>query len=157
MQLQTDEQRGKRACALTARGFIRKAMTGLVGGAAQGSDDCRRNWTAALTPRSSGIGTHPTSAEWAEAARGAWGGGRYKAARSATRENGRSKKGIASLLHFKLAPMNSGPHKRTAGTCGCHRLLRRSQPQKAGDNPTSKQFDDDEWIRCRRPRRQRHV
>ena len=47
-QPQTDEQRGKRACALTARGFISKAMKGLVGGAAQGSADCRRNWTAAL-------------------------------------------------------------------------------------------------------------
>ena len=49
MQPQTDEQRGKRACAMTARGsIISKAMKGLVGGAAQGSADCRKNWTAAL-------------------------------------------------------------------------------------------------------------
>ena len=34
-QPQTDEQRGKRACALTARGSVSKAMKGLVGGAAQ--------------------------------------------------------------------------------------------------------------------------
>ena len=30
MQLQTDEQRGKGACALTARGSISKVMKGLV-------------------------------------------------------------------------------------------------------------------------------
>ena len=42
-QPQTDEQRGKRSCALTARQSISKAMKGLVGGSAQGSADCRRN------------------------------------------------------------------------------------------------------------------
>ena len=103
MQPQTDEQRGKRACALTASGSTNKAVKRLVGGAAQGSADCRKNWTAALIPRSSGSGTHPTSAECAEAARTAWGGGRHKAAWSAMREQGRSKKGIASLPHVKLA------------------------------------------------------
>ena len=41
-------------------------MKGLVGGRRAGSVDCRRNWTAALIPRSSGIGTHPTSAECAK-------------------------------------------------------------------------------------------
>ena len=61
VQPQRDEQRGKRAGALTARGSIIRAMKGLVGGAAQGSADCRRNWTTALIPRSSGFGTHPTS------------------------------------------------------------------------------------------------
>ena len=65
VQLQTDEQRGKRACPLTARGSISKAMKGLVARAAQGSADCRRNWTTALIPWSSGTGTHPT-AECAE-------------------------------------------------------------------------------------------
>ena len=74
VQAQRDEQRGKRVCALTARGSISKAMKGLVGGAAQGSADCRRNWTTSLIPRSSGIGTHPTIAECAEEARFAWGG-----------------------------------------------------------------------------------
>ena len=49
-QPQPDEQRGKRACALTARGSISKAAKGLVCGAAQGSADCRRNWTTALIP-----------------------------------------------------------------------------------------------------------
>ena len=39
LQPQTDEQRGKRVCALTARGSISKVMKGLVGGAAQGSAD----------------------------------------------------------------------------------------------------------------------
>ena len=71
-QPQTDEQRGRRACTLTARGSISKAMKGLVGGAAQGSADCRRKWTTALIPRSSGIGTHLTSARCVEAARVAW-------------------------------------------------------------------------------------
>ena len=107
MQPQTDEQRGKRACALTARGPISKAMKGLVGGAAPGSADCRKNWTTALIPRSSGLGTHPTNAERNEAARGAWRSGRYKAVRSAMREQGRSKTGVASLPHVKLAPISA--------------------------------------------------
>ena len=67
--------------ALTARGSIRKAKKGLGSGAAQGSAECRKNWTAALIPRSLGSGTHPTSAENAQAARVGWGGGRYTAAR----------------------------------------------------------------------------
>ena len=50
-QPQTDEQRRKRACALTGRGSISKAAKGLVSGAAQGSADCRRNWTAVVIPR----------------------------------------------------------------------------------------------------------
>ena len=112
MQPQTDEQRGKRACALTARGPISKAMKGLVGGAAPGSADCRKNWTTALIPRSSGLGTHPTDAERNEAARGAWRSGRYKAVRSAMREQGRSKTRVASLPHVKLAPISAtGPHR----------------------------------------------
>ena len=41
---------GKRASVLTARGSISKVMKGLVGGAAQGSADCRRKWTTALIP-----------------------------------------------------------------------------------------------------------
>ena len=69
MQPQADEQRGKRACAPTARGSISKAMKGLVGGAAAGSAECRKQWTTALLLRSSGQGTLPLSA---------WSGGRYK-------------------------------------------------------------------------------
>ena len=65
MQPQTDEQRGKPAFALTARGSISKALKGFVGGS-----DSRKNWTAALIPRSFGRGTHPTNAERTEAARG---------------------------------------------------------------------------------------
>ena len=110
LQPQTDEQRGKRACALTARGSTSKAVKGLVGGAAQGSPDCRKNWTTALVPRGSGLGTHITSAECAEAARAAWRGGRYRAARNAMREQERSKTGVASLPHVKLTPMSApGP------------------------------------------------
>ena len=55
--------REQKACALTTRGSISKAMTGLVGGAAMGSAECRKQWTTALIPRSSGQGTHPTDAE----------------------------------------------------------------------------------------------
>ena len=102
VQPQTQEQRGKRACAFTARGSIGKAMKGLVGGAAAGSAECRKHWTTSLIPRTSGQGTHPSSAERAQAA---WGGGRYKKARSAMSEQGRSKSGTASLPHFKVAPM----------------------------------------------------
>ena len=83
-------------------------MKGLVGGAAQGSTDRRKNWTTALIPRSSGIGTHPSSAECAEAARIAWSGGRHKLERS-VREQGRSQTGIVSL-RCKLSPMSApGP------------------------------------------------
>ena len=104
------EQREQRACALTARGSISKAVKGLVGGAAQGSADCRKNWTTALILRSSRNGTHPTSAECAKAARIAWRGGSYKAARSAMREQGRFRTGIASLPHVKLSPISApGP------------------------------------------------
>ena len=61
-------------------------------------------------PRSSGIGTQPTSAEGAEAARTTWCGGRYKLARSTMREQGRSETSIASLPHVKLSPMGApGP------------------------------------------------
>ena len=49
-------------------------------------------------------------AECAEVARLAWGGGRYKAARGAMREQGRSNTRVASLPHVKLAPMTApGP------------------------------------------------
>ena len=50
VQPQTDDQRGKRACAFTAQGSISKAMKGLVCGAAQGYTACRRNWTTVLIP-----------------------------------------------------------------------------------------------------------
>ena len=110
MQPQTDEQRGKRACALTARGSISKAMQGLVGGAAQGSVDFRKNWTTALIPRSSGGGTHPTIAKCAEAARVAW--------------------DRVALSRHTGDHECSGPHRRTTGTFGCHRLFRRTQPEE---------------------------
>ena len=63
--------------------------------------------TTALIPWSSGRGTHPTDVEQAPAARAAWGGGTYKDARNAVREQGLSKTGIASLPHVKLAPMRT--------------------------------------------------
>ena len=85
-------------------------MKGLVGGAATGPAQCRKHWTTALIPRSSGQDAHPSNAERAQATEAAWSGGRYKAARSAAREQGRSKTGIASLPHDKLAPMRAPGH-----------------------------------------------
>ena len=96
MQPQTDEQRGKRACALTARESISTALKALVGGAAQGCLPKELNHSPDPA-RSSGSRTHPNSAECAEAAKIAWRSGRYKTARSAMREQGRSSTGIASL------------------------------------------------------------
>ena len=179
---QTDEQRGKRACVLTDRGSISKAVKGHVGGAAQGSADCRKNWTTALIARNSNLGTHPTNAECNEAARGDWEGGRYKATRSAMREQRRNKTGITLLPHVKLAPMRApGPtggrqdhldaiisfarvgQWRRQFRCidiltiklaigdlpeECRFLLNTQLMfLKKEKDPTSKQFDDDEWIR----------
>ena len=127
MQLQTDEQRGKRACALTARGSISEALKGLVGGAAQGFSDCH------MIPRSSVSGTHPTSAECDEAARG-----RYKAARSAMREQGRN-----WTNRYRVAPSRpigadecSGPHRRMTRTFGRNRLLRGVWAEEASVSRT---------------------
>ena len=101
---QTKEHRGDRVCAFTAKRSISKAVKGLVGGGATGTAEHRIHWTTALFPRSSGRGTHSTGAQ---AARAAWGAGRYKEARNAMREQGRSKTGIALLHHVKLAPMST--------------------------------------------------
>ena len=110
MPLQTDEQRGKRACALTARGSISNAMKGLVGGAATGTAEHRRHWTTALILRNSGRGKHLTDGERAQATRVAWRGARYMEAHSAMREQGRSKTCVASLPQIKLAPTSApGP------------------------------------------------
>ena len=51
MRAQTEEQRGQRACALTARGSISKALKGLAGRAAGGTAEHRKHWTTALIPR----------------------------------------------------------------------------------------------------------
>ena len=173
-------------------------MKGLVGGAAQGSADCRRNWTTALILRSLGTGTHPTTVESVDAVRSAWGCGRCKL--GAERDEGA---GTEQNRHRFAAPRQvvanecSWFHWRSEGTPGRHCLLRRSWAEEArvpvaikwatGDlpeecrfllntqliflkkekDPTTKQFDDDEWIRSltegsarsyrRRTRRQCHV
>ena len=51
MQPQTEEQRGKQACALSARGAISKVMQGTRGGAAASTAEHRKQWTTALIPR----------------------------------------------------------------------------------------------------------
>ena len=90
MQPQTEEQRGKSARALAARGPICKAMKGLVVGAAASTAEHRKLWTAPLIPTGSGRGAHITETERPQEARAAWRGGRYKEERSAMREQGRS-------------------------------------------------------------------
>ena len=102
---QNKEQRGKISCPLTARGSLGKAMKGLVSGAAAGSAECRRHWTAALISRSSAQGTHPSNTERAHATQAAWNGGRYKAARNAKIEQGRS------TTKVKLSPKRSDPSR----------------------------------------------
>ena len=111
MQPQTDEQRGKQAS-------ISRSMRGRVGCAAQGSAECRRNWTTVLTPRSSGIGIHPSSAECAEAARIALDGGRYKALRGAHEEAGtnqnRNRFAAALLANSRNTWVPSSPWQEPA-------------------------------------------
>ena len=89
MQPQTDEQRGRRACALTARGSISKAVKGPVGGAAQGSADCRKILDLSLDSVELVLWNSSHSRECAEAGRVAWGGGRHKAAHAAMRAKSR--------------------------------------------------------------------
>ena len=101
---QTDEQRGKRACALRARGIHQQRRERTLVGEQRKALLIVAE-TGLRLSSSSGIGTH-LSTECAEAARIAWGGGRYKAARGAMREQGRST-GIASLPHVKIV------------ACGC--------------------------------------
>ena len=63
-------------------------MMGLVGGGAVGTAENKKHWSTASIPQCSG----------------------YKEACNALREQGRSKTGIALLLHVKLAPMSApGP------------------------------------------------
>ena len=77
------------------------------GGAAQGSAENWKQWTTTLIPRSSGLGTHPSSAECAQVAR------RYKAARGDERTR-------AKQNRSRVAPT------RQIGTHECPRTLRRA-------------------------------
>ena len=71
-------------------------MKGLVGGAEQYSAYCRRNWTAALIPRSSGTGTHPFSDRVRQDGDELAGAvAAYKVARRAPSQQGRTRTGIA--------------------------------------------------------------
>ena len=66
-----------------------------MGGAATGSAECRRHWTAALIPESSGQDTHPSSAEQQlKRERGAEADTNQLVV--AMREQGRSKTGITA-------------------------------------------------------------
>ena len=85
---------GNRACALTAPRSISNAMKGLVGGAAQGSTGCRRDWTAALIPRSS----HWNSSLQCGVRRGGWNClGRWKVQHGTELDEGRAEPEQVSL------------------------------------------------------------
>ena len=153
VQPQTDEQRGKRACALTARGSTSKVVKGLVGGAAQGSADCRRNWTPALIPLSPVTGTHPFQCGVRRGGADCLGWGTIQGCTERERQEH-----LDAIVFF-------------AGACQRRRVFRELDTVKikwaTGDlpeecrflldthlmflkkekDPTSKQFDDDEWIR----------
>ena len=161
------KQRGKRACAMTARGSISKAIKGLVGGAAQGSSDCRRNRTTqpsslgdralALIPpvrsvprqhelpgpaENSKIGT-----ERDEETRTKQNRHRFIAPRQehldavvSVAGTGQRRRLLRSLdiITIKWA-MGDIPEQ-------CHFLLNTQLMfWKKGKDPSSKQFDDDEW------------
>ena len=101
VQPQTDEQRGKRACALTAQRSISKALKGLVGGLCWLSQklDCSPHPTERVYWAFHPVQSVPMRRELLGSA------GRYKAARSGMREQGRNRTGIASLPHVKLSPV----------------------------------------------------
>ena len=96
-QPQTEEQRGKRACALAARASISKAVKGLVGGPAAGSAEHRKHWTTAMVPQSSDRGTPHRQNELKQRAQ----------LGVDTGEQGRIKTVIALVLLVKLAPMSA--------------------------------------------------
>ena len=107
---QTAEQRGKRACALTARGSIRKALKGLVGGAAAGSAEHRLLWTTALISGAPGEVRTPQAQNGLQQREQPGVEADTREARNALKEQGRSKTGIESLGHVKLAPLRAtGP------------------------------------------------
>ena len=150
----TDEQRGRRACALTARGSISKAMKGLVGGAAQGPADCRIDRTTALIPRSFGFATHPTSTGCAQAACVARSGGPYKAARGNERAR-------AQQNRYCLTPGTPEQRRRLFRGLDiptikwaiddlpeeCRFILNMQLMFFEEKDPTTKLLDDDEWVR----------
>ena len=87
---EAEERQGKRARQKTAGNAVRKAVQGLVGGVAAGTDEERARWATEYIPRSS-IGVSPcASVEEADAAKAcAWGQGNVQQARREMRSVGR--------------------------------------------------------------------
>ena len=155
-------------------------MKGLVGGAAWGSANCRRNWTTALLRRVRAFELIPpmrSSPRRRELL------GRWKVQTGTERDEGarpnQNRCRFAATCQ-SVACQCSWSHWRTAGTPGCRRLAGAGQRRRlfrgldiltikwaTGDLPeecrfllntqlmflkkekdlTSKQFNDDEWIR----------
>ena len=167
MQLQTDEQREKRACFLTAGGSISKAVWALLIVGETGLQPSSHG------DRALGLIRLPRKVSRRRGLLGVVEG---------TREQGRSRTGLASLPHVKLAPMSAlGPSGERqehfdalvsfAGARQKRRLFRGldfvTTKWATGDLPEecrfffntqlmflkkekdtiSKQFGDDEWIR----------
>ena len=167
MHPQTDEQRGKRAFALTAwRSILRRAA------------DCRRNWTTALIPRCSGTGTHPTlrkngggelclgcrkvqsGTERDEGARPQQHNCRVPPARQmvALGPTGERQEHLDAIVSFAgvgqkrrlFRGLDILPIKWATGDLleECRFFLNTELMfLKKEKDPSSKQFDDDEWIR----------
>ena len=75
---QTAEQRGKRACALTARGINQRSHEGTRGWSSSGLGRTQNALDYSFDFRSSGRGAHPTGTERTPAARATLFGGRHK-------------------------------------------------------------------------------
>ena len=104
-QPQTDEQRGKRACALTATGSISKAVKGLVGGAGQRFH--RLSKKLDCSPDSTDLGQRNSSHQCRVCQGGAGCLGLWKVLGSA-RCHGRARRiSIASLPHVHLSPIGT--------------------------------------------------
>ena len=165
-------------CALTAQGSSSKALKGLVGSAAQGSADCRRNWTTAVIP------TELVRWNSSHQCGGRRGGANCLGWRKVQSGTERDEGARPEQNRYRFAATRqtvayecSWSHWRTAETPGCRRLHRRRRlfrgldivtikwatgdlPEecrfllntqlmflKREKDPTSKHFDDDEWIR----------
>ena len=108
VQPQTDEQRGKRACALTARGSISKAVKRPRGRSGARLGRLSKEPDHSLHPAE--LGPRNSSHQCGMCRGGACclGGGRYKAARSAMREQGAAKQ---VSRHCRMSNECFGTHR----------------------------------------------
>ena len=178
-----EETKGRTTRRKTAKGAVSKAMQGLVGGVAPGTEEERTLWTAALIPRSEAHGGPTTSADEARDAREcSWGGGDVRRAKAEMRQAGKTPGGLPGIPWVHMAPLSapgpSGDRQEHlddilggAGASQRRRLTRALDELtvrwatnqlppacrwmlntqvlflKKEREPTSKEFDDHEWLR----------